>query len=270
MIDKKPKLHTQYQTPPQVFDAYNKQLPVQEALGTNRIQGKREAADIRSVNWIPGVSGWRLTPRGLELGDTTGVLPAGSVTLSMIQNISTARILGRTTAGTGVTEQLTVAQVITMLALVAANISDFNEASQDAVGGILTDTATIDFTYNDGANTITADIIKVIPRVVSMTDATSFTPTADTADINTQTNTQAIGTLTANAPSGTPLNGQTLELVIKSTNVQTFSWNAIYVGCTTTALPTATTGATKTDKFFFQYNTGVSKWQIYSVQYGYT
>lgn len=110
---------------------------------------------------------------------------------------------------------------------------------------------------------------RLSPRVVSMTDATSFTPTGDTADINTQANTQSIGTLTANAPSGTPVNGQLLELVIKSTNVQTFSWNAIYVGCTTTALPTATTGATKTDKFFFQYNSTSAKWEISNAQYGY-
>lgn len=38
----------------------------------------------------------------------------------------------------------------------SAAISDFNEAAQDAVGGILTDSTSIDFTYNDGANTITA------------------------------------------------------------------------------------------------------------------
>ena len=35
-----------------------------------------------------------------------------------------------------------------------------NEQAQDAVGTILTDTATIDFTYNDGANTITADVVQ--------------------------------------------------------------------------------------------------------------
>lgn len=35
-------------------------------------------------------------------------------------------------------------------------ISDFTEAAQDAVGGALTDSGTIDFTYDDGANTITA------------------------------------------------------------------------------------------------------------------
>jgi len=37
--------------------------------------------------------------------------------------------------------------------------SDFEEAAQDAVGGILTDTSSIDFTYDDNANTITADVL---------------------------------------------------------------------------------------------------------------
>lgn len=41
----------------------------------------------------------------------------------------------------------------------AAGTTYTNEDAQDAVGGILTDTASIDFTYNDGANTITADVL---------------------------------------------------------------------------------------------------------------
>ncbi len=39
----------------------------------------------------------------------------------------------------------------------ASTISDFTEAAQDAVGGALTDTNTIDLTYNDAGNAITAD-----------------------------------------------------------------------------------------------------------------
>jgi len=39
------------------------------------------------------------------------------------------------------------------------NLYFTNERAQDAVGGILTDTTSIDFTYNDGANTITADVL---------------------------------------------------------------------------------------------------------------
>jgi len=41
----------------------------------------------------------------------------------------------------------------------ASTISDFTEAAQDAVGGSLTDSASIDFTYNDAGNTITAAVI---------------------------------------------------------------------------------------------------------------
>ena len=47
----------------------------------------------------------------------------------------------------------------TTIAVTSSAISDFNEAAQDAVGTILTDSATIDFTYNDGTPSITADVI---------------------------------------------------------------------------------------------------------------
>lgn len=41
----------------------------------------------------------------------------------------------------------------------ASTISDFDEAAQDAVGGILTDSSRIDFTYTDATPAITADIV---------------------------------------------------------------------------------------------------------------
>lgn len=41
----------------------------------------------------------------------------------------------------------------------SSDVTDFNEAAQDAVGGILTDSSRIDFTYDDVGNTITADLI---------------------------------------------------------------------------------------------------------------
>ena len=40
----------------------------------------------------------------------------------------------------------------------SAAIGDFNEAAQDAVGAILTDSATIDFTYSDSAPSISAEV----------------------------------------------------------------------------------------------------------------
>ena len=110
---------------------------------------------------------------------------------------------------------------------------------------------------------------RINPRIVTMTDATSFTPTADTADVNTQANTQATGTLTANAPSGSPVNGQRLMIRIKSTNIQTFSWNSIYRGGTTLTLPATSSGSSKTDYFEFIYNSTSAKWDIIESLLGY-
>lgn len=48
---------------------------------------------------------------------------------------------------------------LTFIVLNSSHIMDFVEAAQDAVGTILTDSSSIDFTYNDSADTITATVI---------------------------------------------------------------------------------------------------------------
>jgi hypothetical protein len=106
-------------------------------------------------------------------------------------------------------------------------------------------------------------------RVVTLADATSITPSSDDADVNTHVNTQATGSFTVNGPAGTPVNGQKLMIRIKSTNVQTFIWNGVFRGSTDISLPTATTGASKTDYFGFVYNGTDSKWDIIAVVAGY-
>jgi hypothetical protein len=107
-------------------------------------------------------------------------------------------------------------------------------------------------------------------RVVALADAAAITPTADTADINTQVNTQAAGAFTVNAPSGTPFNSQKLQIRIKSANVQTYAWNAIYRGSTSVPLPTVSSGTGKTDYIGFVYNTADSKWDCLATSMGYT
>lgn len=106
-------------------------------------------------------------------------------------------------------------------------------------------------------------------NVFTMPDGTAFTPSGAPTDINVQVNTQGAGNLTANAPVGTPADGQILQFLFKSAHVQTFVWNGIYKGCTTTALPTTTTGSGKTDRLFFQYNALSAKWELINAQYGY-
>lgn len=176
--------HAQYKLPEQVFDAFNKDLPIQEALGSNRTQAKREAADIRSVNWVPNVSGWRLTPRGLELGATTDVFPAGSITLASLQNISTDKILGRDTAGSGVIEQLGLGAGLSISGgnLVNTVSAYTTEEAQDAVGSILADDGDIDFTYDDATPKITASVkTGTAVRYTLFCTAATFSP-ADATD----------------------------------------------------------------------------------------
>lgn len=57
---------------------------------------------------------------------------------------------GMTITGDSAADSVTFASTITQYT---------DEMAQDAVGGALTDSSRIDFTYNDGANTITADLI---------------------------------------------------------------------------------------------------------------
>jgi hypothetical protein len=54
--------------------------------------------------------------------------------------------------------QLTAASN-TAIAVTSANVSDFNEAAQDAVGTILVDSSSVDFTYNDATPNITATVL---------------------------------------------------------------------------------------------------------------
>jgi hypothetical protein len=114
------------------------------------------------------------------------------------------------------------------------------------------------------------DVVASAMRVVAMADGVAITPTGDTADLNSQVNTQSVGTLTVNAPSGTPTDGQRLMLRLKTDNIQTFAWNAIYRGSGDIPLPEATSQGTKTYYFEFIYNSTDSKWDCIRVSNNYS
>lgn len=102
---------------------------------------------------------------------------------------------------------------------------------------------------------------RITKRVGTAADATSITPDSDSYDEVIQANTQGSGTLTINAPTGTPTDGQALVLRIKSTNSQTYSFNAAFKGGTT-ALPSTHAGSSKFDYLGFFYNNTASKWDL--------
>jgi hypothetical protein len=116
--------------------------------------------------------------------------------------------------------------------------------------------------------TETATNKRITRRVVAVVTATSITPNTDNADVTAMANTQALGNFTVNADTGTPTDEQQWELRIKSTNVQTFVWNAQYVGGTV-ALPTVTTGGLKADYYFFIYSQSTTKWRFISSSLGF-
>lgn len=150
--------HKEYNVEPTSFDGYNKDSPIQDALGSRRVKQRQEATDIRSVNWKPGVSGWRLTKSGLELGSvSTGLFPPGSITFTDIQNVATSRLLGRTTAGSGSIEELTAASAKTLLAIVKADISDL----QTLAAGTYTPTRSAEVNMDSNVTMTEAQYMRV-------------------------------------------------------------------------------------------------------------
>jgi hypothetical protein len=100
------------------------------------------------------------------------------------------------------------------------------------------------------------------PRVVTVASATSITPNANTSDQVYQLNTTSAGSLTINAPTGTPVDGQKLILRINCTNAQVLSFNAIYSSSSSLGFPASTTGTSKTDYLGFIYNSATTKWNF--------
>ena len=155
--------------------------------------------------------------------------------------------------GTDVGEALNYLSSLTLGAALPAGSGGTGVTTSGATAGLAL--------VSDGAGGWTVGAPSNLPRVVVIADATSITMNADTTDMATQANTQAAGTLTVNAPTGTPTNGQKLMLRLRSTNTQTFSWNAIFQGGLT-PLPTTSSGSSKYDYYGFIYNGTATKWQL--------
>jgi len=96
---------------------------------------------------------------GITVSNGDGV--SGNPTVS-ITNVGTAGTYGSATQvpvfTTNAQGQVT-AVTNTSIALTSSNISDFTEAAQDAIGGAWVDTASIDFTYNDAGNSMSAAVL---------------------------------------------------------------------------------------------------------------
>ena len=146
-----------------------------------------------------------------------------------------------------------------------SNVSSLNSAISTVNANLVSNVSTL----TTAINTVNSNVIALINRVITVTDSNNISINADMTDIVYQLNTQATGTLTINAPTGSIFNGQKLVIKIKSANTQTFSWNAVYSGSTDLALPTNSTGNSKIDYTGFIYDTTTSKWHILAKNFGF-
>jgi len=105
----------------------------------------------------------------------TWSIDADSVTYAKMQNMTTARMLGRVTAATGVVEELTAAQVRTLI-----NVEDGATADQTSIVGITGTKAQFDAAVTDGNFLYVGDVVTFpgFGSVANHTDVVSATNTA--------------------------------------------------------------------------------------------
>jgi len=95
----------------------------------------------------------------------TGLTGGGDITANRtisMPNVGSAGTYGTTSAIPQITTdaQGRVTNVTEpSISITSSQVSNFNEAAQDAVGGILTDTSSVDLTYDDAGNTISAVVL---------------------------------------------------------------------------------------------------------------
>lgn len=104
------------------------------------------------------------------------------------------------------------------------------------------------------------------PTITRFNQTTKVATLTDAATINIDCNSVEIGTLTLTqnctiaTPTGNPVEGQLLLLVIKSANSFTLTFDTGYEAASSLVLPSATTGSNKIDSVAFRRSTTQNKW----------
>lgn len=185
------------------------------------------------------------------IGNAAGNPSFGKVTSSLVDTS-----IATTGVDINTSDQVVSTHLSAALPTSQGGTGQNSTATFPTTGVVVTETAT---------ETLTAK--RVTPRVVTLSTNTTFTPDSDNGDISIMNMTATAGTVTIAAPTGTPTDGQKHIIRLKTTNAQTYSFNATYAFSTTVTAPTATTG-TKTDYIGIIWNATNTKWDVVAVDQG--
>jgi hypothetical protein len=139
--------------------------PIWETIEAADVTDFNEAVDDRVDALIVDGAGIQTT-----YNDGAGTLTIASTITQYTDEMAQDAAASLIQNGTGIswsyndgantlTPTVTLAPFSTSNLAEGANLYFTDERAQDAVGGILTDSARVDFTYNDAANQITADLV---------------------------------------------------------------------------------------------------------------
>lgn len=132
-MNKKPVQFNRNPVKPPSTGSLGQENAATEARGSSRIKKILEIGEIRSTNFVAGVSGWRLTRRGLEIGNSSGTFPPGTITFTDIQTIADQTILGNGTGGPNQVQQLTLAEMLSIVSGVLGVLTQMS-IMHDAAG----------------------------------------------------------------------------------------------------------------------------------------
>ena len=217
--------------------------------------------------------------------NVTGVkIAIGTISNTNLVNVPSKTFKGRTDFADGVVQDLTVTQVRADLAInlvdntsdASKPVSTLTQTALDLKANLaspaLTGSPTAP-TQNAGDNSTkvaTTAYVDAANRTIFSTRV-SLSSTATPAPIGSSLfnyytlAAQAVGA-TFDAPSGTPLDGNSLVLKIKASSTEiAIAWNAIYRGGTDISLPTTTN---KTMVLHFMYNAADAKWDLVGITNG--
>ncbi len=274
----------------------NNLLAIQQALQSATLATGDFTANVATLPWT-NTSATTNTPRAMVLNLTATLTGAGTLNMPAISGGKAYLVINNSAGGFAVTVKVTGltgvvvpngkamwlwnngtdivdgVNYISSLALGTALPLTSGGTGSGTASGARTNLGLGTIATQDAsAIAVTGGAVSgtaITQRVVAIADGTSVTINADTTDIATQANTQTAGTLTINAPTGTPVNGQKLLFRLRSATIQTFSWGASYAGSSDLPLPSASSGSNKFDYMGFIWNSTVSQWQLAGKVFGF-